>query len=87
MFTCGTHVELLLPPSPGQPSFFTACTNVFHAINTVTYCGGLFQSDEVFLEAQIQNITPGPIYMERVSLEPSSQYTARELNSPDGKEG
>ncbi|PVD23698.1 hypothetical protein C0Q70_16971 [Pomacea canaliculata] len=45
------------------------------------------ESDEVFLEAQIQNITPGPIYMERVSLEPSSQYTARELNSPDGKEG
>lgn len=47
----------------------------------------VFQSDEVYLEAQIQNITPGPIYMERVSLEPSNQYTARELNSPDGKEG
>nr|KAG5705877.1 hypothetical protein BaRGS_030767 [Batillaria attramentaria] len=45
------------------------------------------ESDEVFLEAQIQNITPGPIYMERVTLEPSSQYTAKELNTPDGKEG
>uniref|UniRef100_A0A2C9M5S2 Trafficking protein particle complex subunit 13 n=1 Tax=Biomphalaria glabrata TaxID=6526 RepID=A0A2C9M5S2_BIOGL len=43
------------------------------------------QSDEVYLEAQIQNITPGPIYMEHVSLDPSQQYTALELNSKDGK--
>ena len=40
----------------------------------------IFQSDEVYLEAQIQNITPGAIYMEKVSLEPSAQYTAVELN-------
>ncbi|XP_070196240.1 trafficking protein particle complex subunit 13-like [Littorina saxatilis] len=45
------------------------------------------ETDEVYLEAQIQNITPGPIYMERVSLEPSNQYTAKELNTPEGKEG
>ena len=45
------------------------------------------QTDEVYLEAQIQNITPGPIYMERVSLEPSAHYWARELNTPEGKEG
>lgn len=34
----------------------------------------------MYLEAQIQNITPGAIYMEKVSLEPSAQYTAVELN-------
>ena len=39
------------------------------------------QSDDVYLEAQIQNITPGPIYMERVILEPSTQYTVSDLNS------
>ncbi|RUS92093.1 hypothetical protein EGW08_000117 [Elysia chlorotica] len=44
------------------------------------------QSDEVYLEAQIQNITPGPIYMEHVSLDPSQQYTASELNNKDGKD-
>ncbi|XP_046361580.1 trafficking protein particle complex subunit 13-like isoform X3 [Haliotis rufescens] len=38
-------------------------------------------SDEVYLEAQIQNITPGPIYMDHVSLEPSPQYHVKELNS------
>lgn len=50
-------------------------------------CVCLLQSDEVYLEAQIQNITPGPIYMEHVSLDPSQQYTAAELNTKDGKEG
>ena len=47
----------------------------------------LSQSDEVYLEAQIQNITPGPIYMEHVSLDPSHQYTSTQLNDKDGKEG
>ncbi|CAH1772495.1 unnamed protein product [Owenia fusiformis] len=40
------------------------------------------ESDDVYLEAQIQNITPGPIYMEKVALEPSSFFTAAELNTP-----
>ena len=44
------------------------------------------QSDEVFLEAQIQNITPNPVYMEHVTLDPSQQYNAKELNTVDGKE-
>lgn len=44
------------------------------------------ESDEVFLEAQIQNITPNPVYMEHVTLDPSQQYNARELNTVDGKE-
>lgn len=39
------------------------------------------ESDDVYLEAQIQNITPGPIYLEKVALEPSLLYNVKELNS------
>jgi len=39
------------------------------------------QSDDVYLEAQIQNITPSPIYLDRVSLEPSSKYNVTPLNA------
>uniref|UniRef100_A0A8C2DHU6 Trafficking protein particle complex subunit 13 n=1 Tax=Cyprinus carpio TaxID=7962 RepID=A0A8C2DHU6_CYPCA len=40
-----------------------------------------FQTDEVFLEAQIQNITTSPMFMEKVSLEPSMMYNVTELNN------
>uniref|UniRef100_A0A8C5LXL3 Trafficking protein particle complex subunit 13 n=1 Tax=Leptobrachium leishanense TaxID=445787 RepID=A0A8C5LXL3_9ANUR len=40
-----------------------------------------FQTDEVFLEAQIQNITTSPMFMEKVSLEPSIMYNVSELNT------
>ncbi|XP_071281427.1 trafficking protein particle complex subunit 13 isoform X5 [Agelaius tricolor] len=40
-----------------------------------------FQTDEVFLEAQIQNITTSPMFMEKVSLEPSMMYNVAELNT------
>lgn len=39
------------------------------------------QTDEVFLEAQIQNITTSPMFMEKVSLEPSMMYNVTELNT------
>uniref|UniRef100_A0A8B9HCE5 Trafficking protein particle complex 13 n=1 Tax=Astyanax mexicanus TaxID=7994 RepID=A0A8B9HCE5_ASTMX len=46
-----------------------------------------FQTDEVFLEAQIQNITTSPMFMEKVSLEPSMMYNVSELNTvTSGKE-
>lgn len=35
----------------------------------------VFQSDEVYLEAQIQNLTAGPICLEKVSLESSHLFT------------
>ncbi|XP_053156781.1 trafficking protein particle complex subunit 13 isoform X2 [Hemicordylus capensis] len=38
-------------------------------------------TDEVFLEAQIQNITTSPMFMEKVSLEPSMMYNVAELNA------
>lgn len=44
---------------------------------------GFFQTDEVFLEAQIQNITTSPMFMEKVSLEPSMMYNVAELNTVD----
>ncbi|XP_053303987.1 trafficking protein particle complex subunit 13 isoform X4 [Spea bombifrons] len=39
------------------------------------------ETDEIFLEAQIQNITTSPMFMEKVSLEPSMMHTVTELNS------
>lgn len=33
------------------------------------------ESDDVFLEAQVQNITAGPICLEKVALEASNQFT------------
>ncbi|XP_072949239.1 trafficking protein particle complex subunit 13 [Epargyreus clarus] len=38
------------------------------------------ESDEVFLEAQVQNITSGPIILEQVSLEGSHQFAVKSLN-------
>lgn len=37
----------------------------------------------MFLEAQIQNITTSPMFMEKVSLEPSIMYNVAELNTVD----
>ncbi|KAL8560726.1 hypothetical protein ACOMHN_046409 [Nucella lapillus] len=48
------------------------------------------EMDEVYLEVEIQNLTTEPIFLERVSLQPSALYTARELTdnpAQDGKEG
>lgn len=45
-----------------------------------------FQTDEVFLEAQIQNITTSPMFMEKVSLEPSLMYNVIELNTVAAEE-
>lgn len=44
------------------------------------------ETDEVYLEAQIQNITAGPICLESVELESSDTYTAHPLNTlPSGE--
>ncbi|XP_045497939.1 trafficking protein particle complex subunit 13 [Colias croceus] len=44
------------------------------------------ESDEVFLEAQVQNITSGPIILEQVSLDSSQQFAVKSLNeTSDGK--
>lgn len=39
-----------------------------------------WKDDEVFLEAQVQNITSSPMVMESVQLEPSAVYTVTDLN-------
>ena len=38
------------------------------------------KDDEVFLEAQVQNITSSPMVMESVQLEPSAVYSVTDLN-------
>ncbi|XP_068633403.1 trafficking protein particle complex subunit 13 [Battus philenor] len=38
------------------------------------------ESDDVFLEAQVQNITSGPITLEQVSLESSQHFIVKSLN-------
>merc|ERR1719431_856323 len=43
-------------------------------------------SDDVFLEAQIQNTTFQPIHMEKVTLEASNLYDAVELNGSDANQ-
>ncbi|XP_052284198.1 trafficking protein particle complex subunit 13-like isoform X2 [Dreissena polymorpha] len=45
------------------------------------------ECDDVYLEVQIQNITPGPLYMEHVRLDPSDLYHAQELNTLEAKHG
>ncbi|XP_071485022.1 trafficking protein particle complex subunit 13-like [Diadema antillarum] len=44
------------------------------------------ESDEVYLEAQIQNITQSPMCMEKVALEPAADYTVEELNSTQAED-
>ena len=41
------------------------------------------QNGDVYLEAQIQNITPAGIYLERVALEPAAQFVAEDLSHTD----
>uniref|UniRef100_A0A1I8FL75 TPPC8 protein n=1 Tax=Macrostomum lignano TaxID=282301 RepID=A0A1I8FL75_9PLAT len=41
------------------------------------------ENDEVFLEAKIQNITSGPIFLERVFLEPSPNFQLLDTPSTD----
>ena len=42
------------------------------------------QSNEVFFEAQIENLTAAPICMERCTLEPSELYKVSEMSTSDG---
>lgn len=44
-------------------------------------------SDEVYLEAPLQNITYAPMCLEKVALEPSANFTSRQLNSVEDKNG
>lgn len=42
------------------------------------------ESDDVYLEAQIQNITAGPICLEKVTLESSDYFKVSDLNKIEG---
>nr|XP_002129801.2 trafficking protein particle complex subunit 13 [Ciona intestinalis]XP_026690326.1 trafficking protein particle complex subunit 13 [Ciona intestinalis]XP_026690327.1 trafficking protein particle complex subunit 13 [Ciona intestinalis] len=45
------------------------------------------ECDQVYLETQIQNITPNPICMEKVNLDPAALYTAQSLNTISSNHG
>lgn len=44
----------------------------------------LHQSDEVYLEAGVQNITSGPLCLEKVELEPSPYFSGEVLGTTTG---
>ena len=41
------------------------------------------ENDDVFLEAQVQNVTSGPLCLEKVGLEPSPMFRVMSLNQDD----
>ena len=53
----------------------SSCVTLFIAALSFT------QDDEVFLEAQVQNITSSSMVMESVKLEPSAVYSVTDLNA------
>ncbi|XP_067928483.1 trafficking protein particle complex subunit 13-like [Watersipora subatra] len=44
------------------------------------------ESADIFLEAQIQNITPAGIYLERVSIEPDPRFIAEDVSHSDASD-
>ncbi|XP_023218162.1 trafficking protein particle complex subunit 13-like [Centruroides sculpturatus] len=64
-----------------------SCYMSVHNDSNMPVCDVSVKSDEVYLEAQLQNITSNPICLERVSLEPSSYFTAMQLNFIGDKDG
>ena len=70
-----------------QGSVFLSVANSCH-VSLFTVHPPPPHTPEVFLEAQIQNITTSPMFMEKVSLEPSIMYNVTELNTVEsGEEG
>ena len=47
----------------------------------------IFQSEDVFLEAQVQNVTAGPLCLEKVGLDPSPMFKVTSLNQVIGLDG
>ncbi|GFY76831.1 trafficking protein particle complex subunit 13 [Trichonephila inaurata madagascariensis] len=56
-------------------------------VKTKFYNAEDFISDEVYLEAPLQNITFSPMCLEKVALEPSPNFSSRQLNTVETKEG
>ncbi|XP_030851983.1 trafficking protein particle complex subunit 13 isoform X2 [Strongylocentrotus purpuratus] len=84
----GTHI-LVCAVSYTSPSGETLSFRKFYKfqvlkpldVKTKFYNAEDHVSDEVYLEAQIQNITQSPMCMEKVALEPTADYMVEELNS------
>lgn len=50
------------------------------------YTLSLMQSGDIYLEAQIQNITPSGIYLEKVLLEPAPQFNSDDLSQNNDRQ-
>uniref|UniRef100_A0A8C4QSG4 Trafficking protein particle complex subunit 13 n=1 Tax=Eptatretus burgeri TaxID=7764 RepID=A0A8C4QSG4_EPTBU len=84
----GTHIRVAYTAGDKKKQLQMVCKGckdllvIFFSFSceTSNYYSPNPQSEEVFLEAQIQNITSSPMCMEHVSLEPSQMYSVIELN-------
>nr|AII97861.1 BLTX493 [Nephila pilipes] len=56
-------------------------------VKTKFYNAEDFISDEVYLEAPLQNITFSPMCLEKVALEPSPNFSSRQLNTVETDKG
>ncbi|XP_055687914.1 probable trafficking protein particle complex subunit 13 homolog [Lutzomyia longipalpis] len=86
----GTHIlvcEVQYTTPAGLPSSFRKFFK-FQVVKPLDVKTKFYnaETDEVYLEAQIQNITAGTICLEKVELESSDKYTVTELNTlPSGE--
>ncbi|KAK0168842.1 hypothetical protein PV327_002608 [Microctonus hyperodae] len=82
----GTHILVCevnyTPSTPGSPAQSFRKFFKFQVVKPLDVKTKFYnaESDEVYLEAQIQNLTAGPICLEKVSLESSHLFTVSTLN-------
>lgn len=88
----GTHIlvcEVTYTPANvvGQPQSFRKFFK-FQVVKPLDVKTKFFnaESDEIYLEAQIQNLTAGPICLEKVSLESSHLFTVSSLTTNEENE-
>lgn len=86
----GTHIlvcEVNYTTPAGLPQYFRKFFK-FQVLKPLDVKTKFYNAemDEIYLEAQIQNITTGPFCLEKVELDSSDQYTVTSLNTlPNGE--
>jgi len=84
----GTHIlvcEVTYSNSLSFRKFFKF--QVLKPLDVKTKFYNCSESSQVFLEAQVQNITSGVLTLDRVTLEPSHTFTVESLVAGQGEEG
>ncbi|KAI4498088.1 hypothetical protein M0802_006912 [Mischocyttarus mexicanus] len=88
----GTHILVCevsyMPPNSMGPSQLFRKYFKFQVVKPLDVKTKFYnaESDEVYLEAQIQNLTVGPICLEKVSLESSHLFSVSTLNKNEKEE-